>query len=69
VDQYVQSILPQEEKNLALLREAYTIGQIRITDVLIGQREFVESREAYLDAVEALNADTAELYRALNAPL
>jgi cobalt-zinc-cadmium efflux system outer membrane protein len=69
VDEYVQRILPQQEKNFGLLREAYTIGQIRITDVLVGQREFIESREAYLDAVGALNAATAELYRVLNAHL
>lgn len=66
-DQYVERILPQQERNYRLLREAYTIGQLRITDVFVGQREFIESREAYLDAVGALNAATAELYRALNA--
>ena len=69
VDEYVQRILPQQEKNFTLLREAYTFGQIRITDVLLGQREFIESREAYLDAVGTLNAATAELYRVLNARL
>ena len=66
VDQYVQSILPQQERNFRLLREAYAIGQSRITDVFVGQREFIESRETYLDAVAALNAATAELYRALD---
>jgi cobalt-zinc-cadmium efflux system outer membrane protein len=69
VDEYVERILPQQEKNFGLLREAYAIGQIRITDVLVGQREFIESREAYLDAVAALNAATAGLYRVLNARL
>jgi len=67
VDQFVQRILPQQERNFQLLREAYEIGETRITDVFIGQREFIESREAYLDAVTALNGATAELYRALNA--
>ena len=66
VDQYVGSILPQQERNFRLLREAYTIGEIRITDVFVGQREFIGDREAYLDAVGTLNAATAELYRALN---
>lgn len=67
MDQYVQSILPQQERNYRLLVDAYTIGQIRITDVFVGQRAFIESREAYLDAVATLNTATAELYRALNA--
>ena len=67
VDRYVRSILPQQERNFGLLREAYTIGEIRITDVFVGQREFIESREAYLEAVSTFNAATAELYRALNA--
>ena len=66
VDQYVGSILPQQERNFRLLREAYTVGEIRITDVFVGQREFIGDREAYLEAVGALNAATAELYRALN---
>jgi len=69
VDRYVESILPQQERNFRLLREAYTIGEIRITDVFVGQREFIGDREAYLEAVGALNAATAELYRALNARL
>jgi cobalt-zinc-cadmium efflux system outer membrane protein len=66
-DRYVESILPQQERNFRLLREAYAIGEIRITDVFVGQREFIGDREAYLEAVGALNAATAELYRALNA--
>jgi len=66
VDRYVETILPQQERNFRLLREAYAIGEIRITDVFVGQREFIGDREAYLEAVGALNAATAELYRALN---
>jgi cobalt-zinc-cadmium efflux system outer membrane protein len=67
VDRYVRDILPQQERNFRLLREAYEIGEIRITEVFVGQRDFIQTREAYLDAVSALNAATAELYRALNA--
>jgi len=66
VDRYVETILPQQERNFRLLREAYAIGEIRITDVFVGQREFIGDREAHLEAVGALNAATAELYRALN---
>ena len=67
VGRYVESILPQQERNFRLLREAYAIGEIRITDVFVGQREFIGDRETYLEEVGALNAATAELYRAVNA--
>ena len=67
VDRYLESILPQQERNFRLLRDAYAIGEIRITDVFVGQREFIDSREAYLEAVSALNGAMAELYRALGA--
>lgn len=67
VEQYVHGILPQQERNYRLLADGYAIGQIRITDVFVGQQAFIASREAYLDAVGALNAATAELYRALDA--
>jgi len=64
VERYAREILPAQERNFQLLREAYQIGEIKITDVFVGQREFVESRDAYLDAVATLNTATAELYRA-----
>ncbi len=64
VERYAREILPAQERNFQLLREAYQIGEIKITDVFVGQREFVESRDAYLEAVATLNTATAELYRA-----
>lgn len=67
VDRYARTILRQQERNFSLLREAYALGQLRITDVFVGEREFIEGREAYVDAVAAGNAATAELYRALGA--
>lgn len=67
VDRYVQRILPEQERNYRLLVDAYALGQIRLTDVFVGQQVFIASREAYLDAVGGLNAATADLYRALNA--
>lgn len=66
-DRYVQNILPEQDRNYRLLADAYAVGQIRITDVFVGQQAFIASREAYLDAVGTLNAAMAELYRALNA--
>lgn len=63
---YTGRILPDQDRNFRLLREGYNIGELRITDVFVGQREFIDAREAYLNAVAELNAAAAELYRALN---
>ncbi len=64
---YSARILPAQERNFRLLREGYNLGEFRITDVFVGQREFIDAREAYLEAVGALNAAIAEVYRALNS--
>ncbi len=66
-DAYTTRILPDQDRNFRLLREGYNLGQFRLTDVFVGQRELIEGREAYLDAVAALNTATADLYRALNS--
>ncbi len=63
---YVSRILPEQDRNFRLLREGYNLGEFRITDVFLGQREFIDAREAYLSAVAELNAAAAELYRAIN---
>jgi len=63
---YAGRILPDQDRNFRLLREGYNLGQFTLTDVLVGQREFIEAREPYLDAVASLNASIAELYRALD---
>ncbi len=63
---YAGRILPDQDRNFRLLREGYDLGQFTLTDVLVGQREFIEAREPYLDAAASLNASIAELYGALN---
>ena len=63
---YVSRILPEQDRNFRLLREGYNLGEFRITDVFVGQREFIDAREAHLAAVAELNAAIAELYRAVD---
>lgn len=63
---YVSRILPEQDRNFRLLREGYNFGEFRITDVFVGQREFIDVRESHLAAVAELNAAIAELYRAIN---
>lgn len=69
VEEFVKRIVPQQEENFRLLREGYEAGQFRLTDVLLGQREFIEGRFRYLDAAAQYNLFAAELERAVGAPL
>lgn len=69
VEQFVKRIVPQQEENFHLLREGYEAGQFRLTDVLLGQREFVEGRLRYLEAVSQYNGFAVELERAIGTPL
>ena len=69
VEEFVKRIVPQQEENFRLLREGYEAGQLRLTDVLLGQREFVEGRLRYLDAASQYNAFAVELERAIGTPL
>jgi cobalt-zinc-cadmium efflux system outer membrane protein len=63
---YVSRILPDQDRNFGLLREGYNLGEFGLTDVFVGQRDFIDAREAYLGAAAELNAAVAELYRALD---
>jgi len=69
VEEFVKRIVPQQEENFRLLREGYEAGQFRLTDVLLGQREFIEGRLRYLDAAAQYNLFVVELERAIGAPL
>ncbi|MGB4782654.1 TolC family protein [Candidatus Methylomirabilis sp.] len=69
VEEFVKRIVPQQEENFHLLREGYEAGQFRLTDVLLGQREFVEGRLRYLEAAAQYNAFAVELERAVGVPL
>lgn len=69
VEEFVKRIVPQQEENFRLLREGYEAGQFRLTDVLLGQREFIEGRLRYLDAAAQYNLFAVELERAIGAPL
>ncbi len=65
-DAYSGRILPDQDRNFRLIREGYNLGELSITDVFVGQREFIDAREGYLDLVLTLNTATAALYEALN---
>ena len=52
-------VVGQSTKNLAVVREAYQLGQLRLMDVLNEQRRLTDSEFAYLDA-------SAQVARALS---
>ncbi|MGH9785182.1 MAG: TolC family protein, partial [Terriglobia bacterium] len=57
-------VIGPSEKNLAVVREAYSLGQLRILDVLNEQRRLIDTQLAYLDAQSELFQSFAELERA-----
>ncbi len=65
VDEYVRQILPAQEQNVKLVEQAYRLGQLRLTEALLAQRDFIETRSAYLEAVGSYNTARAELQKAV----
>lgn len=64
-----RGVIQQSEKNLAVIRQAYDLGQLRILDVLNEQRRLIETQLAYIDAqAEQLRA-IAELERAVGGEI
>lgn len=61
VEQFTRHILPQQQENFELLREGYQLGQFTLTEVLVMQREFIQGRARYLDAIAAFNAALVDL--------
>lgn len=67
VEQFTQHILPQQQANFEMLREGYELGQFTLTEVLVMQREFIQGRSRYLDAIADFNAALVDLEAASGA--
>jgi len=67
LDEYVSRIVPGQEETTRLIRHGYRLGEFRLTDALLAQRDFVDTRTAHLDAVAAANEARADLRRAAGA--
>jgi len=65
LDILTRGVLRQSEQNLAVIREAYSLGQLRILDVLNEQRRLIETQLAGIDAESELFQSIAELERAV----
>lgn len=66
---FAQGVVAQSEQNLAVIRQAYTLGQLRVLDVLAEQRRVLDTQLSYVDAQTELAQSTAELERAMGGSL
>jgi outer membrane protein, heavy metal efflux system len=57
-------VVDQSNKNLAVVREAYQLGQLRLLDVLNEQRRLTDTDLNYLDARVQAARPLADLERA-----
>jgi cobalt-zinc-cadmium efflux system outer membrane protein len=64
-----QGVIDQADQNLVVMREAYTLGQLRLIDVLNEQRRLVDTRFALIDAETELAQAAAALERAVGTDL
>ena len=64
-----QGIVDQADQNLVVMREAQTLGQLRLLDVLNEQRRLIETRLAHIDAETELAQAAADLERAVGMDL
>ena len=61
VDILSRGVIGPSERNLAVIRQAHTLGQLRVLDVLNEQRRLIDTQLAYLDAQSDLFEAFSEL--------
>lgn len=64
VEDYVKQILPAQERNVGLVEQGYRGGQLRLTEALLAQRDLIEVRSGYFEAIASYNAARLELEKA-----
>jgi cobalt-zinc-cadmium efflux system outer membrane protein len=69
VDLIRHGVLDQSAKNLEVMRQAYTLGQLRLLDVLNEQRQLADSELTFIDAEAELAEAWANLERLVGADL
>ena len=63
VEEFVVRIVPAQEENVKMISEGYRLGEFRLTDALLAERDLFETRSAYLESISAYNSALAEIYR------
>lgn len=66
---FQRGVIDQSERNLEVIRQAHTLGQLRLLDVLNEQRRLVDTELAYIDAQTELAEAAADLERTVGADL
>lgn len=64
VEDYVKQILPAQEQNVGLVEQGYRAGQLRLTEALLAQRDLIDVRTGYFEAIASYNAARVELEKA-----
>lgn len=64
-----RGVLDESRQNLSVIRQAYSLGQLRLLDVLNEQRRLLETELSYIDAESELARSVAELERAVGGSL
>lgn len=64
VDEYATRIVPGQAQSAALIQQGYRLGQFRLTEALLAQRDLIDIRSAYLEAIAAYNTAVADLRKA-----
>ena len=62
VKEFADRIVPAHEENVRLIEQGYRLGEFRLTEALLAQRDLFETRSVYLEAIAAHNRALAELY-------
>jgi cobalt-zinc-cadmium efflux system outer membrane protein len=60
-DVFTKDVVDQSEKNLAVMRQAYNLGDLRLLDILNEQRRLLDTELSYIDAQAELFRSYAEL--------
>jgi cobalt-zinc-cadmium efflux system outer membrane protein len=66
---FTQGVIDQSEKNLAVMRQAYNLGELRLIDILNEQRRLLDSELSYIDAQADLFRAYVELEQATGGSL
>lgn len=62
-------VVDESRRNLAVIRQAYNLGQLRLLDVLNEQRRLLDTELSFIDAEAELARSTAELERTMGGNL
>lgn len=65
IEEYMKSIVPGQERSVALILEGYRAGEFRLTEALLAQRDLVDVRTTYFDAVATHNAAVIDVQKAV----